>query len=719
MTTIKSFFLRKPVLIFGPIGLILLIAALFSIIKPSDTKAAWYNSSWGYRKTLTIDNTKVSGSSNLTDFPVLVSITDADLATDAQADGDDILFTSADGTTILAHEIETYVSGTGTLVAWVKVPTLSYNVDTVIYMYYGNAGAASQQNPTNTWNSAYVGVWHMKEDPSASAPQILDSTSNNRDGTSNGTMTSGDQVTGQMNGSLDFDGTDDYISTANLGVTSGVVSFWMKPATTGSDTRLFSQLTGSPSQGGATRLGSGGIEIWTGSSWVSVVSASTISASTWYHVALVYSAGSVTAYVNGVQKNTVSSSFSFSGPTFGIGARFLNTYGAYYNGVFDEFRVATTAITADWLITEYNNQSGPSTFLTVGSEEAQPPNTPTLDSPADTATATALSPVLRTTATDPTSDYIRYKIELCTNVGMTTGCQTFDQTSSQTGWSGQNTQTSTAYTSGTQGIYTLQSALTIGTTYYWRSYAIDPGGTNTWSGTQGSPFSFTVSNTPTAPTLLEAEGATNPTAVTDLTPEFTAIYNDSDTSDTAIHYEIEVNTLSDFSGTSMWDTGQTSMASLSQGLRSVAVSYAGTALTQNGTTYYWRIRFWDSQGLVSPFSSTASFTMNSFTGVTSCTLQRHVQDNYILVLWNDTVVGEDGFGIERNKDSAGFASLTSVAANTASYQDTAVTVNSTYQYRIRSTSGASSSDWCTTGAYSFVTGSFEIQGVGLQGINID
>ena len=32
---------------------------------------AWYNSNWNYRKKITIDNTRVSGSSNLTNFPVL------------------------------------------------------------------------------------------------------------------------------------------------------------------------------------------------------------------------------------------------------------------------------------------------------------------------------------------------------------------------------------------------------------------------------------------------------------------------------------------------------------------------------------------------------------------------------------------------------------------------------------------------------------------------
>lgn len=130
--------------------------------------------------------------------------------------------------------------------------------------------------------------------------------------------------------------------------------------------------------------------------------------------------------------------------------------------------------------------------FTSGSSCNSAPNTPSLDSPTDSATNQSLTLSFLTTATDSDSDYLRYKIELCENVGMSTNCQTFDQTVSQTGWSGQNTQTSTAYTSGTQAAYTLQSTLSNNFTYYWRSYAIDPGGTNTWSSTQGSPYSFTT-----------------------------------------------------------------------------------------------------------------------------------------------------------------------------------------------------------------------------------
>ena len=125
-----------------------------------------------------------------------------------------------------------------------------------------------------------------------------------------------------------------------------------------------------------------------------------------------------------------------------------------------------------------------------------PPSTPSLDLPTDAATNQITLPVLKTTTTDADSDYLRYKITFCTNSVMTANCQTFDQTTSQTGWSGQNTQSNTAYTSGTQAVYTIQTALTNGSTYYWKSQAIDPAGTNYWSSTQTTPYSFSVISLP-------------------------------------------------------------------------------------------------------------------------------------------------------------------------------------------------------------------------------
>jgi hypothetical protein len=86
----------------------------------------------------------------LANFPVLVSVTDANLKSLGNGgnvgknDGTDILFTASDGATKLAHEIESYNAGTGQLIAWVSVPTVSPTADRhrqVEANLYGFSGA--------------------------------------------------------------------------------------------------------------------------------------------------------------------------------------------------------------------------------------------------------------------------------------------------------------------------------------------------------------------------------------------------------------------------------------------------------------------------------------------------------------------------------------------------------------------------------------------------
>ena len=52
----------------------------------------------------------------------------------------------------------------GTLLAWVRIPTLHFNDSTNIYIYYGNSAVTSPtENPSGVWSSGYAGVWHLKE----------------------------------------------------------------------------------------------------------------------------------------------------------------------------------------------------------------------------------------------------------------------------------------------------------------------------------------------------------------------------------------------------------------------------------------------------------------------------------------------------------------------------------------------------------------------------
>ena len=184
-------------------------------VAQADPDPGWYNASWLYRKKITIDHNLVDA--NLTNFPVLINRTDTDF-TKARTDGFDFVFTEDDGVTELKYEREKWDDGTGELIAWVKVPNVSSTVDTDIYIYYGNAAQGTDKaDPENVWDSSFKMVQHLQEDPTDPDPAFKDSTSNDNDGSNWGSMDSSDQVIGQVDGSIDFDGIDDRINIGNLG----------------------------------------------------------------------------------------------------------------------------------------------------------------------------------------------------------------------------------------------------------------------------------------------------------------------------------------------------------------------------------------------------------------------------------------------------------------------------------------------------------------------
>lgn len=226
------------------------------------------------------------------------------------------------------------------------------------------------------------------------------------------------------------------------------------------------------------------------------------------------------------------------------------------------------------------------------------PATPSLDLPADSATNQLLSTVLKTTTTDTDADYLRYKIQTCTDVGMTTSCQTFDQTSSQVGWTGQDTQTSSAYTSGTQATYTLQTPLSNSTTYYWRSYAKDPAGSNTWSATQGTPYSFTT-HEGDAPTISSITSVAGDTAST--------YYDNTDDSSTAI---VLVSTDGAGGGvaTCKWDSSDVAYDSMANSCAST--SSCTTTLSGDGVKTVY-IRCQDVYGNKMASSQSVSYTIDA------------------------------------------------------------------------------------------------------------
>lgn len=127
-----------------------------------------------------------------------------------------------------------------------------------------------------------------------------------------------------------------------------------------------------------------------------------------------------------------------------------------------------------------------------------PPATPSLSTPSSGATGVSITPVFTLSTTDPDSDYIEYRIYLYqSDCSTAVGSSPFAETSSQTGWSGQNAGpgSNTAYSSGSTATYTYQGSLSYSTTYCWKADATDPGGSNTYSSTSSTQL-FTTQAVP-------------------------------------------------------------------------------------------------------------------------------------------------------------------------------------------------------------------------------
>jgi len=104
--------------------------------------------------------------------------------------------------------------------------------------------------------------------------------------------------------------------------------------------------------------------------------ANSIAPNTWYHVAGFRSGASLSIYIDGVSQ-TLSNPYS-NGPlgTMKSAASVAyigrHAYGGnedYFNGLIDEARVSNMARSADWIKTEYNNQSSPASFYAIGSAQ--------------------------------------------------------------------------------------------------------------------------------------------------------------------------------------------------------------------------------------------------------------------------------------------------------------------------------------------------------------
>lgn len=279
--------------------------------------------------------------------------------------------TDVSGSTEVASEIVSAEKSGSSYSAevWVKLPSLSHNTSTPLYIWAGNT-SAGYYAPNDTYGSQavwqdYILVHHYFHGANDSSP-----------GGNNGVVSGAIPVDGVIGGGYQFDGVDDYIEVShksNQLLTSGfTLDAWIKPDTLGesNSAKIIDKSSGTISENGYT-LGQNTTDRITG--WVngSVVGSGSNSltpdGSTWFKVSVTVSSGALANFfINGVLTFTPDQSLNaLSGITTTNALRIGNRSGATdrsYDGVISGVRIRPSVVTESWLDTEYNNQNDPSTF---------------------------------------------------------------------------------------------------------------------------------------------------------------------------------------------------------------------------------------------------------------------------------------------------------------------------------------------------------------------
>ncbi len=336
----------------------------------------WYAADpWTRRIPLTVPAGRVG--TTLVDYPLLVSITEPDLAAGAQPDGSDLRFVAADGVTPLPHEIERWDSATGALTAWVRIPVLSSVAPTSLYLVYSAADAPAQSDVRSTWSSDHEAAWHLSRSPADDAPQLDDATVANHDGVSRGGMTPAALVGGVVGDALDVDGVDDHLETDPFdlaGRTELTVSAWVRldagAAQTGS---VFAKGVGPSPIVDVAVTPAGAVQATLsldGSPVTALTAGGAVTPGAWHHVAAVWDGLSLVVVIDGSTAATTPALGDLDADATApvtIGAQAGGA--AAFDGSLDEIRVERVARSLGWLAGVESNHRSPGAFVTVGAVE--------------------------------------------------------------------------------------------------------------------------------------------------------------------------------------------------------------------------------------------------------------------------------------------------------------------------------------------------------------
>ena len=297
------------------------------------------------------------------------------------AAGYDIIFSSTmcSSPTLLAWNMELYTASTGAMLAHVLLPTLA--ASGALYICYGNSAVSSFQGALGgaAWDTSYVSVWHLAD---TSFPATDSAGSFN---TSNGAATFG--TAGQIGNGVTL-GT---AATQFLGVlqtpNNGAITMeaWINTSASAVGLWLYGDQWPPTSQTAFDRQvfldGNGKLNwhVYNGATVIAGPSSASFSDGNWHHIAAVIdtSAGLI-LYADGTSVATNAGGTNgyngFANPRiiFGAAGGTALAQPAGMSGAIDEMRVSSVARSANWIKTEFDNQSAPAAFLSYGPEGTVP-----------------------------------------------------------------------------------------------------------------------------------------------------------------------------------------------------------------------------------------------------------------------------------------------------------------------------------------------------------
>ncbi len=451
---------------------------VFSLLSggAADAQPAGYT----YYKVITIQASEVEGTGTLTDFPVLISITNSDLQANVQnPNGYDIIFaTDVNGNNILNHEIESYNSFTGELVVWLQIPSLSGSSNTQIYMFYGNSSINIDPSTTSTWDSNYKMVLHM-------SPALSDATINSNNAINNGS-TSGNGI---IINSREFNANEnDYLEVPHdpsLDISNQItISAWVNVDDYSGQPDLITQ--GDYTESYSTWINTDGTLVFP-LNGNSVSSNTGIPTGSWQLLTFVRDATGRKIYINRI----LVYNDAYNTPITNVNQPLFISNGTFtFDGRIDEVRLSNTARSVEWIATSYNNQNNPSAFYTVGPQEftdKTAPNSPT------SAVATAIAGgdiIISFDDMDETgSGVVSYSIQRAAAAG---------GTYTEIGIVSDNESVSYSFTDNTASD---------GTTYYYIVKAIDEANNQSAASAEVSATSDAIAPVPEVATV-DASGTT-------------------------------------------------------------------------------------------------------------------------------------------------------------------------------------------------------------------